>query len=74
MTVNIDTANGTCSTTLENATQTCAIKDVRVSTDPAARMSMAHISGHSVHVTKDMAEHLIAAGAKDDRKNLVVDD
>ncbi len=74
MTVNIDTANGTCSTTLENATQTCAIKHVRVSTDPAARMSMAHISGHSVHVTEDMAEHLIAAGAKDDRKNLVVDD
>ena len=48
--------------------------DVRVSTDPAARMSMAHIDGHSTHVTEDMAEHLIAAGAKDDRENLVVDD
>lgn len=73
MTVNIDTATGTCSTTLEGATHRCAIADVRVSTDPAARMSMAHIAGHSVHVTEDMAEHLIAAGAKDDRENLIVD-
>ena len=31
MTVHLDTDNGTCSTTLENATHTSAIKDVRVS-------------------------------------------
>lgn len=74
MTVSIDTATGTCSTTLEGATQRSAIMDVRISTDPAARMSMAHIGGHSVHVAEDMAEHLIAAGAKDDRENLVADD
>ena len=74
MTVHIDTATGTCSTTLEGATHRSAIMDVRVSTDPAARMSMAHIDGHSVHIAEDMAEHLIAAGAKDDRENLVADD
>lgn len=74
MSVSIDTATGTCSTTLEGDTQRCAIKDVRITTDPAARMSMAHIAGRSVHVAEDMAEHLIAAGAKDDRENLVVDD
>ncbi|EQM75886.1 DUF3203 family protein [Stutzerimonas stutzeri] len=74
MSVSIDTATGTCSTTLEGTTYRSAIMDVRVSTDPAARMSMAHIDGHSTHVTEDMAEHLIAAGAKDDRENLVVDD
>ncbi|WP_313085304.1 DUF3203 family protein [Pseudomonas sp.] len=73
MSVSIDTANGTCSTTLEGATQHSEIKDVRISTDPAARMSMAHIAGHSVHVTEDMAEHLIAAGAKDERENLIAD-
>ena len=74
MSVSIDTATGTCSTTLEGTTYRSAILDVRVSTDPAARMSMAHIDGHSTHVTEDLAEHLIAAGAKDDRENLVVDD
>ncbi|WP_217476572.1 DUF3203 family protein [Stutzerimonas stutzeri] len=74
MSVSIDTATGTCSTTLEGTTYRSAITDVRVSTDPAARMSMAHIDGHSTHVTEDMAEHLIAAGAKDDRENLIADD
>lgn len=74
MSVTIDTATGTCSTTLEGATYRSAIMDVRVTTDPAARMSMAHIEGRSTHVTEDMAEHLIAAGAKDERENLVADD
>lgn len=74
MSVTTDTATGTCSITLEGATYRSAIMDVRVSTDPAARMSMAHIDGRSTHVTEDMAEHLIALGATDDRENLVVDD
>lgn len=74
MTVSIDTATGTCSTTVQGTTYRSAVMDVRVSTDPAARMSVAHIDGASVHVPEDQAEHLIAAGAKDDRENLVVDD
>jgi hypothetical protein len=74
MSVSIDTANGTCSTTVGGTTYRSAITDVRVSTDPAARMSMAHIEGHSTHVTEDMAEHLVAAGAKDERENLIADD
>ncbi|MGK9065409.1 DUF3203 family protein [Stutzerimonas chloritidismutans] len=74
MTLDIDTATGTCSTTIDGTTYRSAIMDVRISTDPAARMSVAHVDGASTHLTEDQAEHLIAAGAKDDRENLVVDD
>ena len=74
MTVSIDTATGTCSATLAGTTYRSAIMDVRISTDPAAHMSMAHIDGKDVHIAEDMAEQLIAAGAKDDREHLIVDD
>ncbi|QGZ32175.1 DUF3203 family protein [Stutzerimonas stutzeri] len=74
MSVTIDIATGTCSTTLEGTTYRSAIMDTRISTDPNARMSVAHIDGASAHITEDQAEHLIAAGAKDDRENLIVDD
>jgi hypothetical protein len=33
-----------------------------------------NIDGTSIHVPEDEAEHLIAAGAVDDRSNLVADD
>ncbi|WP_181295575.1 DUF3203 family protein [Pseudomonas sp. Q2-TVG4-2] len=74
MSVTIDTATGTCSATVAGNTYRSAIMDVHVSTDPAARMSVAHIDGTSVHLPEEQAEHLIAAGAKDDRENLIVDD
>lgn len=73
MTVSIDIPTGTCSATIQGSTYRSAIVDIRVSTDPKARMSVAHIEGASTHVTEEQAEHLIAAGAKDDRENLVVD-
>ena len=37
--------------------------DVRITTDPEARMSVMNIDGTSIHVPEDEAEHLIAAGA-----------
>jgi len=74
MTVNIDTASGTCSAEQNGTTYRSAIADVRVTTDPAARMSVAHMAGISLHVAEDQAEHLIAAGAKDERENIIVDD
>lgn len=74
MTVSIDTATGTCSANVGGTTYRSAIMDVRVTTDPAARMSQINIDGASMHVPEDQAEHLIAAGATDDRENLVVDD
>ncbi|TLX52715.1 DUF3203 domain-containing protein [Stutzerimonas nosocomialis] len=73
MIVNIDTATGTCSTVVNETTYRSAIADVRISTDPQARMSVAHIDSASVHVAEDEAEHLIGAGAQDDRENLVAD-
>ncbi|TCD20496.1 DUF3203 family protein [Pseudomonas sp. IC_126] len=74
MTVTLDIPTGTCSAVIQGTTYRSAIMDVRVSTDPAARMSVAHIDGANTHVTEDQAEHLIAAGAKDDRENLIADD
>ncbi|AHL74606.1 hypothetical protein CH92_05640 [Stutzerimonas stutzeri] len=74
MSVTIDIPTGTCSTTLEGTTYRSAIMDTRISTDPNARMSVAHIDGASTHITEDQAEHMIAAGAKDDRENIIVDD
>lgn len=74
MTVSIDTATGTCSTTRDGITHRSAIMDVRISTDPQARMSVAQIDSVSVHLPEDQAEHLIAAGAKDERENLITDD
>lgn len=74
MTVSIDKATGTCSTTVEGTVHRSAIMDVRVSTDPVARMSVVDIDGARTHVTEEQAEHLIAAGAQDGRENLVVDD
>jgi len=38
------------------------------------RMDMLHIDGATVHVAADEAEHLIAAGAVDDRSLLIADD
>ena len=74
MTVSIDTATGTCSVTLDGTVHRSAIMDVRVTTDPAARMSMITIDGASTHVTEEQASHLITAGATDDRENLITDD
>ncbi|MFG3454218.1 MULTISPECIES: DUF3203 family protein [Pseudomonadaceae] len=74
MSVTIDIPTGTCSATVAGQTYRSAIMDVRISTDPAARMSVAHIDSASVHLPEDQAEHLIAAGAKDERENLIVDD
>jgi hypothetical protein len=74
MTVNIDAASGTCSAVQNGTTYRSAIADVRVTTDPAVRMSVAHIDSVSLHVAEDQAEHLIAAGAQDQRENIIVDD
>ena len=74
MTVSIDTASGTCSTIRDGTTHRSAIMDVRISTDPQARMSVAHIDGVAVHLPEEQAEHLIAAGAMDERENIITDD
>lgn len=74
MTVNIDTASGTCTAVQNGTTHRSAIMDVRITTDPAVRMSVAHLDGISLHVAEDQAEHLIAAGARDERENIIVDD
>ncbi|WP_314019804.1 DUF3203 family protein [Stutzerimonas degradans] len=74
MSAQIDTTSGTCTVVIAGHTHRCAIADARISTDPQARMSVLHIDGASIHVPEEQAEHLIAAGAKDDRANLVVDD
>ncbi|CDZ94308.1 DUF3203 family protein [Pseudomonas saudiphocaensis] len=74
MTVSIDTATGTCSATHDGTTYRSAIMDVRITTDPQARMSVAHIDSVSVHLPEDQAEHLIAAGAIDERENIIADD
>ncbi|EXF42589.1 hypothetical protein BAY1663_05004 [Pseudomonas sp. BAY1663] len=74
MNVQIDTTTGTCSVVIDGTTHHSALGDVRISTDPQARMSVLHIDGTSVHVPEDEAEHLIAAGAVDDRTNLIADE
>lgn len=74
MTVQIDTTTATCSVVIDGTTHHSALMDVRITTDPQARMSVLNIDGRSIHVAEDEAEHLIAAGAVDDRSNLVVDD
>lgn len=74
MTVSIDTATGTCSTIRDGTTHRSAIMDVRITTDPQARMSVAHIASISVHLPEEQAEHLIAAGAIDERENIITDD
>ena len=63
MSVTIDIPTGTCSATVAGQTYRSAIMDVRISTDPAARMSVAHIDSASVHLPEDQAEHLIAQKA-----------
>ncbi|MBE7375325.1 DUF3203 family protein [Pseudomonas lopnurensis] len=74
MTVQIDTTTGTCSVVIDGTTHRYALMDVRITTDPQARMSVLNVDGASIHVPEDEAEHLIAAGAVDDRSNLVADD
>jgi hypothetical protein len=74
MTVDIDTTTGTCCVVINGNTHRSALMDVRITTDPEARMSVMNIDGTSIHVPEDEAEHLIAAGALDDRSNLVADD
>jgi len=74
MTVQIDTTTGTCSIAIGDTTHRSAIMDVRITTDPQVRMDMLHIDGATVHVAADEAEHLIAAGAVDDRSLLIADD
>ena len=74
MTVQIDTTTGTCSVVIGETKHRSAIMDVRITTDPEARMDMLHIDGATLHVTAQEAEHLIAAGAIDDRSLLVADD
>jgi len=74
MSVQIDTTTGTCSVVIGETTHRSAIMDVRITTDPQVRMDLLHIDGTSVHVAADEAEHLIAAGAIDDRSLLVADD
>lgn len=74
MTIDIDTTTGTCSTVRDGITHRSAIMDVRITTDPQARMSVAHIDGIAVHLPEDQAEKLIATGARDERENLITDD
>ncbi|WP_312932938.1 DUF3203 family protein [Stutzerimonas nitrititolerans] len=74
MSIQIDTTTGTCSVVIGETTYRSAIMDVRITTDPQVRMDLLHIGGASVHVAADEAEHLIAAGAIDDRSLLVADD
>ena len=69
-----DTTTGTCCVVINGNTHRSALMDVRITTDPEARMSVMNIDGTSIHVPEDEAEHLIAAGAVDDRSNLVADD
>ncbi|QIJ00079.1 DUF3203 family protein [Stutzerimonas balearica] len=74
MAIEIDTTSGTCVITVDGQPHRGAIMDARITTDPQARMSELHLEGHRVHVPEDEAEHLIAAGATDDRSNLIADD
>ncbi|MGE4407894.1 DUF3203 family protein [Pseudomonas sp.] len=74
MNVQIDAIAGTCSVVIGDTMHRSALGDVRISTDPQARMSLLHIDGTSIHVPEDEAEHLIAAGAVDDRTNLIADE
>lgn len=74
MTVDINTTTGTCAVVINGNTHRSALMDVRITTDAQARMSVMNIDGTSIHVPEDEAEHLIAAGAVDDRSNLVADE
>ncbi|MCF7203300.1 DUF3203 family protein [Pseudomonas oligotrophica] len=74
MAVEIDTTTGTCVITVNGQPHRGAIGDARITTDPQARMSELHLDGHRLHLPEDEAEHLIAAGATDDRSNLIADD
>jgi hypothetical protein len=74
VTVEIDPEKATCALTVQGLRYERPIGELRVTTDPDARMSLTAIDGMPVYLSEDQAEQLIAAGAIDERFNLIVDD
>lgn len=74
MSIDIDPASATFTFDRNGAPHRCAIMDACIVTDPDKRMSRLQVGSDSLLVTEAEAEHLIALGARDDRRNLIVDD
>ena len=72
MSIEIDTNSSTCIFTHEGTRHEWPITEVRVSTDPEARMSIMEKGELRKHISENDAERLVAAGAEDGRFHLIV--
>ncbi|MHA6493102.1 DUF3203 family protein [Pseudomonas borbori] len=73
MTISIDPDAGTCVIDCAEGQQQMLIRDVVISTDKNLRASVIRTERSHTIVTEDEIDILLAAGAKDDRQNLVYD-
>jgi len=74
MNIQIDPEAGTCVLEFDQQQETVTLSNVRVTTDPEKRTSVVEVDGRQAPISEPDAEQLIAAGAEDDRFNLVADD
>lgn len=72
MNIEINTDTSTCILMHEGVQHEWPIAEIRVTTDPEARMSIIEKGDVRKHISENDAERLVAAGAKDDRFHLIV--
>ncbi|MES2818240.1 MAG: DUF3203 family protein [Pseudomonadota bacterium] len=73
MTVEIDSGAATCTLVIDQRRVVGALNQARITTDPRARMSVLELRDGKAHITEVDAQRLVAAGVKDERRNLVAD-
>lgn len=74
MGIEIDSDLTHCTLILDGEPRRVAVSSLRVHTDPQRRASELEVDGQRLPITEPDAERLIAAGAADERSNLVADD
>jgi hypothetical protein len=74
MSIEIDSDLAHCTLNIDGAPRRVRLDSLRVFTDPERRASGLESDGQRLPITEPEAEQLIAAGATDDRENLVADD
>ncbi|HLD64975.1 MAG TPA: DUF3203 family protein [Pseudomonas sp.] len=74
MTVEINELAATCAVMVDGRKRVGALAEARITTDPQARMSQLEFQDAHAHITEEDAQRLLAAGVRDERSNLFVDD
>ncbi|PAU59107.1 DUF3203 family protein [Pseudomonas indica] len=74
MAVEIDIDNASCRFSVEGIEYHKPLSEVRIATDSQARMSVLESGAARLLISEDEAQRLVAAGAADERRNLIEDE